>query len=697
MKGIRCGLLTLLTLLAATPAWSFNFFGLFGSGDADLERLLVSAPAETVWFTAGRTDVSTYSFLQDQPQSANQASLAGLEQLTGNSPGLAMLFWLYQDSLEQLGSANDLVDYYGIDDDNYFAFYLDGLMPVLRLTLSDPAAFEQLWNNAVAATGQTAKSRQIAGLEVQQWRLTPVQQDNQINLALSIDDDIATLTLINEFDTDERLAQRFGRAEVTPSLVDSDSWKTLGKDYDFDQLMRGYFSLTELATALLEPQNSLLGKDLQALMPSQMADLNASISANCADEWQGLANTVPRLVYGIDDMDVSADSLMQNLRLILEMNNQAVTTELAKLPGSLPAYSSDASDKLFALAGGIDLNALSPVITALWTEFTTANFSCPQLVQLQTGLRNGLNPSFAGMINGILPGLKGIGMAAYSLEANDQSAMGLSGSALISASADDPLTLANTLRASAAAFYPIPPVPGNGDAVALPFPFWPEPVYMAIKGKHLVVYTGEAATAAAAALSNEPLNRNGTFAAALNSSRFSEAMLLGMPYLDLPADGDCESGYLSMLALGELPALYSYRETYTRRGWEADFKGIYQRPEQSNHQIEPGQYRTSVLSEDCNWYPDGTETFDADGQGRYVQKDQQQQCEIYTLDYQWRQQGNQLFQDSGDAQSRDSCAQSMTAVDSDDYQCTLLGMSEDGFYCLYDPGLDSMMLMHYQR
>ena len=158
-----------------------------------------------------------------------------------------------------------------------------------------------------------------------------------------------------------------------------------------------------------------------------------------------------------------------------------------------------------------------------------------------------------------------------------------------------------------------------------------------------------------------------------------------------------QATYLSMLTFSEMPVEYTYRETYTERGWEAVLNATINRPDSAGKQIEPGQYQTSVLSSDCQWYPDGTETFSAEGSGRYVQKDEQQQCELYTLDYQWRQQGNQLFQDSQSAQSRDRCSQSLAAVEAEDYQCTILGMSEDGFYCLYDAGQDSEMLMYYRR
>ncbi|PTY38763.1 hypothetical protein BGP77_11330 [Saccharospirillum sp. MSK14-1] len=690
-------------LLAAAPAWSFDFFGLFGSDDADLERLLASAPAETAWFTAGHSDLDSYRFVQGDPLyqgtpfNANQGPLEELYGLAEGSPGMSLLVRMYEDFMVQMSTQVDLPSYYGIEVGDYYAFYLDGLMPVVRMVVSDPQTFVQRWEEAANDLEATAKTRQIAGLTVQQWRLTPVQDDNQINLALSLDGDIATLTLINEFDSDERLAQRFGRANADESLLDSDTWDSLGKEYDFDTLMRGYVSLAEVSKALLHPHTSLMGRDLQALMPSQMADLNASISANCADEWQGLAQSVPRLVYGIEDVDVSADRIVQSLRFILEMNNQNVTTELAKLPGSLPAYSADASDKIFAVAAGIDLNALSPVITALWTEFSNARFTCPELVEMQTALRNGLNPSFAGMINGVLPGFKGLGMAAFNLEPDPQSPTGLSGSALVSASADDPVNLANTLRASAAAFYPIPQIPTNGDPVAVPMPFWPQPIYLAIKGSHLVAYTGEAAAQAADDLTDEPLNRNGTLAGAINMPRFGDAMIDAMPYFELPIQGDCEASYLSMLAFSDLPVEYTYRETYTERGWEAVMNGKIEKVASEDYQIEPGQYQTSVLGGDCQWYPDGTETLSADGSGHYVQIDEQQQCELYTLDYQWRQNGNQLLQDSESGQSRDRCGQSLSSVEVEDYQCTILGMSEDGFYCLYDAGLDTEMLMYYRR
>lgn len=704
MKGLRLCLVSAVMTLAAAPAWSFSLFGLFGSDD-DQGTLIDAIPFDTAWVAIGKNHTPGTQLMDDWTNQSAMTDLSELSDLFPETPGMQVLGWLFEDYLNVLQYSGfegqtgyrALLARYGLDEDGSYAFYLDGAVPVLRFQLADEAAVEQLIADIGQGTGQRPQSRQVEGVNIRHWQLSGATAKRRFDLAMAVSNNIATLTLVTEIDDDNRLGQRFGLIAQEQSLADSDDWASLNNDYDFDEYARGYFSIAKVAEALLMPQNNRMGRDLQRLAPGPMADMNAKLGNACPSDWYGLAQQMPRLVYGSEDLKTSADNLYQKVRLLLEMNNAGVTEQLVQLSGSVPAYSRDASDKIFAMALGLNLDALAPVASELWTQLRSAEYDCPTLIALQQQAAQ-WNPAMLGMVSGMAQGLKGAGFALYDLQADSRSPFGLSGSALISISAENPSLLATSLKAS------IPPlagltIPTNGEPVSLPDMGFAQPVQVAIKGKHLLIYTGAAAAEAANQMAREPLNSDGQVALAADYQEIGQAMMvfanspMSRTLQDL--EGGCTEFYVGLLQISQLPIQISYLDQFTQRGWEAIFSADLQA---LNHDltIVPGDYQTESLNYDCSWTSDAIETLNADGSGQFRQQDESNRCDLYQIDYQWRQEGKRFIQQSSAERTRDSCDQKWQSVDTNEYECTLLGTFDNGFYCLYDFDGEPALL-RYQR
>jgi len=709
MKGhlTRFALAASLTAAIATPASAFDLFGLFSKDENTLEAMLETVPADTPIFAGGHADNRMGRFSDSMMMSYTESDLRELKTILESegdidSPAMSLFAWWLDDYMTHLSEGyQSFLDRYGIKEDGAALFYLDGAMPVIRFALEDEDAFRTVLSDAETGSGTEARTTEVDGVSVQLWRLTPPNEELSADLAVAVHEGVATVTLFNGQDTQDMMARRLGLADIDQSMADAGTWDALGETYGFDEKTRMFIDIAKVVESILQPENTAFGRDLSRLAPDVMADAGGSLDAACRAEIVDLARQAPRLVVGNEALEVSGDTLSQSVRMIWEINNSQVTGELQKLSGSLPDYAADGSDKLFALALGLDVNQLAPVVTALWTQFTNADFECQQLIDLQTQAQS-TNPAMLGMASGMAQGVKGIGAALYSVDADPSSPVGITGSALISLSAESPETIAGMITTSVPGMAGLS-IPSNGDAVQVPTPLPNPTVYAAIKGKHLVVYTGEQAKSAADTLASEPLNTRGVTSAAFNYQRFGKAALTALDAMpntaglnEFSPDGNCSDVYTSVIQLAQLPMELTYQDDYTDRGWEALIDVDVQAADSNKVTVESGTYRTETLDFDCSWFASGQETFNSDGTGAYTEQDGAGQCDLYRIEYEWEQEGDNLSQAVVREQSRDSCDAEWTDVEAESYECTVLGEADSGFYCLYSFDGEAT-LMRYTR
>jgi hypothetical protein len=307
-----------------------------------------------------------------------------------------------------------------------------------------------------------------------------------------------------------------------------------------------------------------------------------------------------------------------------------------------------------------------------------------------------------GMATAMAQGVKGVAAANYSLEADPSSPFGLVGSALVSISADNPSVLAGLISSSVPGMGGMT-IPANGTAIQVPVPMAPQPVFAAIKGKHLVLYTGDAAKAPADAMASEPLNTDGITALAFNYERIGDAALVA---LDTPmmansaqgmaiAMGSCVDTYAGILQAAALPLSGSYSDTYSNRGWDATLNVAVGRVT-TDFSVPTGTFQTDTLDVDCSWYTSGTETINADGTGQFSERDASGQCDLYQSDYDWTVGGNVMEQTTTSVRSRESCNAAWEELPGETYRCALLGSHNGYHYCQYGTGMDATLVRYFR-
>lgn len=711
MKGMITRVLLTLAVVTASvsSAYAFNLFGLFSSDQADnsINTLLSHTPADTVLFVGGHNTLVGRDIM-DSWSTVNQSDIDELQTLlaeigSDDSPVLGLFEALLVNyTAAAAGGYSELIDHYGLPDEGAGAFYFHGAMPVARFALDNPDAFNDVLNQAILESGAAPVMKQVEGVEVRTWQLTPEGDDERFDLAIAVDQGFATVTLFNHTDTAAIQAERLGLTDLSDSLADQGDWEALGDQYDYDETLRGYIDLDGLAATLLTGTETRLRRDLEALIPDEIERMDTQMAdSQCGPEGYALARQVPRFAFGSEDISSTSDSLSQQVGMILELTNTDLTGQLKRLPGSLPAYATDGSDKLVALALGVDVNALAPVATALWSQLPQTEYKCPALRDMTADLRQN-NPAMLGMATAMAQGVKGVGAAVYDITANDKSPFGLAGSALVTMSADNPSVLAGLISSSIPGMAGVT-IPDDGTAVQVPVPMAPQPVFAAIKGKHLVVYTGDAAKAPADAMASEPLNTRGSTAIAFNYERFGEAALVA---LESPmvasnaqgmamATGSCVDAYAGILQAAALPLEGSYRDTLTERGWEAKFE-VTLGEMNTDLSVPTGTFQSETLDYDCTWYDSGVEIINADGTGQFTETDDNGQCALYQADYTWTQNGNVMEQTTTALRSRESCDAAWEDQPQETFTCTLLGSHNGNLYCQYGTGMDAYLMRYFQ-
>jgi len=713
MKGIITRVLFALAVVTASlgSVYAFDLFGLFSTDSADnsMESILNRTPADTPLFIGWHT-ITEGMEIMDSWTLVNQADISEMQELfaqinTDNTPVIALAEALLADYIDASSDGyRAVLAHYGLSSGAAGAFYMHGAMPVARLALDDPDAFNSALNQAILESNAAPVLKQIEGVEVRTWTLTPANADETVELAIAIDQGLATLTLFNHTDTAALQAERLGLSDLSSSLATLGSWDALGDRYGYNENSRGFLDIDGLAATLLTGTESRLRRDLEALAPDEIAQMDANMATSqCGSEGYQLARQIPRLVFGTEAVSATSDSLSQRIGMTLEMTNTDLTSQLARLPGSLPAFATNGSDKLLAVALGLDVNALAPVVTALWTQLTQTNYECQALAQAIAPLRQN-NPAMLGMATAMAQGVKGLAAALYSIDADSSSPLGLVGSALVSISTENPQVLAGLISSSVPGMAGMN-IPSNGSAVQIPVPMVPQPVFAAIKGKHLVLYTGDNAKAPADAMAGEPLNTQGITAIAFNYERIGDAALVAMesPMLASNVQGmganmgssQCVDTYAGILQVAALPISGSFRDTYTDRGWDASI-AINVGRMTTDFSVPTGTFQSATLGEDCSWSATGTETIKADGTGTFSELDETGQCDLYQADYKWTQNGNVMEQTTTLVRSRDACEANWEEQPEEYYSCALLGSHKGYYYCRYGTGMDATLVRYFQ-
>lgn len=697
-KTLTSALLMLALAGVSAPGHAFEFFGLFAKND--LKDMLPYVPADTPLFLGGTADPDliedlyqwTTPGLMSEAGTEVEQIFSGLPQTPGLAFAREVMLDFYADNDESL---EQRYQRYGYGMDGASVFYMDGIFPVIRVALDDEAALWETLQAQAQEAGYDIRQQPLNDKTLRTFEL--VNEDGlTLHLGLLTARDTLTISVFTPKDDDAALAQRFALAKPAQALTQA-SWTSLGDTYDFDDQFRGYMHLVHLAQMFLK-QDSTAAQQMNALLPDGVP--GAGWPQVCREETINMISGAPRIVFGSQSIQMQDDKLDMALLSAWEIDNSDIRNDLSALRGFLPSYVTDNEQVSLGFALGLDMDSLVPSLSSLWNRFIQADYECEAWQNAQVEVQQ-LNPAVLSLVAGFGQGVKGLSVGLFNLNVSE-ALEELAADVLVTVSAEKPSVIASLLTSYVPSLQG-QVIPQDGTPVKLSVPMLPFQPEIAIKNKHLVLYSGEQARAEADKLSQIELSRNGLTALTIDYRLMGELILNGATALtqyqeQLAQGNDCTELYVSGLAMKNLDMRLSGSDTITDRGLVSRYR-LRMNPTviQSQMGDVAGDYEIDMLNDECSWESIGQESLNSDGTGLFTQLHASGSCGVFESSYEWTKGLAMIEQTNTSSRYREDCNAVWQDTESFDFNCTVLASDDTGFYCLNNTDGENMLYRYTER
>lgn len=268
-------------------------------------------------------------------------------------------------SVEELRNA-------GLGRGSLFAVYGDGLLPVMRIALTDADAFDDALGRIESAA---AVEFETASLDGRSYRYRDIEKMRLIIATLGRD---AVITLVPVGYDDARLAEALGLKKPRNSLARSKELRRLARDYGLTDHMIGVVDVRRLANGLLRDPD---GRN--AVFLRQIGRESLELSEVCQAEFEELANVAPRIVTGYTK--VAKDGVDMSMTVDLRDD---IAAGLMDLPAVVPGLGADFGG-LMSFGFSLDPLALRAFYEARLDGMEADPFECEFLGELQASVPKG--------------------------------------------------------------------------------------------------------------------------------------------------------------------------------------------------------------------------------------------------------------------------------------------------------------------
>ena len=467
------------------------------------------------------------------------------EILKSESPGARMSVGLYIEYLSALTETETFFQRFAMGDEFDFALYTVGVIPVFRYQITDQKVIEELF-----ASVEKKYNVQpiVASFDDIQYRRYPFNgdapADEQVDFVVAVHDEFVVFTMDAGFSDDDTLRLALGIDKPNSSLLESGKLKTIVTEHGFLPNYIGFVDHLQIVKGLTGENANRFGAMLAKIRTqfdpnsahATSAKLDELMSESCRTELGAIAERWPKSVLGYTRFDSESDPMLFDADMVVESRDIEMMNQLRTLRGVIPPFASIAGhNPVFEWSMGIDVDALVPLVTAIWQDITSKQYACPLLVNFAQGLAQS-NPAMMGMATAFVAGVKGITLSVLDVELESPAAGGMPQvrefTGMISLAATNPLPLYTAASSMLPGLQGVaPPVDGKSIDMPLPMavPGGPNIVpKLTIIDKYIVMYTGDKVSALLDSLAGQGLEPNGFFSLRMDYAKYMELLVKGM-------------------------------------------------------------------------------------------------------------------------------------------------------------------------
>ncbi len=268
-------------------------------------------------------------------------------------------------SIEGLRSA-------GIERDSTMVLYGVGLLPVMRMTLSDG----DLLDAAIMRIEAKAKdSMSVATIDGQSYRFAG---DEEARLIIAVIDNEFVLSIVPTNLTDELLKSVLGLTLPSSSIAESGELQKIIDDNGYLSHSVGLVNIERIVATFINDQSGV-NQEVLALMDYDVSELDDV----CKSEIREMSGIAPRIVTGYTEMSV--DRFVSNT--IFELRSD-IAAGLATLPAPVPGLGSEQGG-LFSFGMSIDLLAAREFYESRLDSMEADPYECVLFADLQKSVEQG--------------------------------------------------------------------------------------------------------------------------------------------------------------------------------------------------------------------------------------------------------------------------------------------------------------------
>lgn len=188
---------------------------------------------------------------------------------------------------------------FGITKKSTYAVYGNGVLPVMRLSLSDTKLFSKAIERIEAYADDKIPQLTVDGMQVWTISDSTSEKDNG-ELIFALNDKDLILTFLPPESTTKMLEQLIGHTKPEVALSSTDTINKLMSEKNYLPESLGYIDFQQILNRFIQEPTGLDKEFLGQF--DEYAEKRNELSEVCKSELQEMVKTMPRLVYGLTEV-----------------------------------------------------------------------------------------------------------------------------------------------------------------------------------------------------------------------------------------------------------------------------------------------------------------------------------------------------------------------------------------------------------
>ncbi len=303
--------------------------------------------------------------------------------------------------LQKLMSVEGLADA-GVTRESTMVLYGHGLLPVMRVTLSDATLFDDAMTRIEVSADQQLPVAEVDG--------TPYRyvEDDKVRVIIATVGDELVLTVAPASLDDAALARLLGLKLPARNIAQTGKLLDIAKEYGYLHEYMGMVDTVRVVDTFIEEP-----KGIDAVL-LEMAGYDAgTLSDVCKTEFRALAAIAPRIVTGYEE--VSAEKLRTNA--VIELRDD-IASEFGAFVSPVPGLGT-VYEGLFTFGMSLDIEAIRSFFDKRVAALQEAPWKCEHLIDAQEQLFAAREQALAQPVPPLLYDFRGFLAVVNELEGLD--------------------------------------------------------------------------------------------------------------------------------------------------------------------------------------------------------------------------------------------------------------------------------------